>query len=39
MAEHRLTPATIGDSATITGDMPPGQTGSPAGDTSIPTEN
>jgi len=39
MAEHRLTPATIGDSATITGDMPSGQTGSPAGDTSIPTEN
>jgi small subunit ribosomal protein S1 len=39
MAEHRLSPATIGDTATITGDLPPGQTGSPAGDTSIPTEN
>jgi len=32
VAQHRLTPSTIGDSATITGTAP-------AGDTSIPTEN
>jgi small subunit ribosomal protein S1 len=32
MSQHRLAPTTIGDTATITG-------GAPAGDTSIPTEN
>jgi len=32
MSQHRLTPATIGESATFTG-------GAPLGDTSIPTEN
>jgi small subunit ribosomal protein S1 len=32
VAEHRLAPSTIGDTATITGTAP-------SGDTSIPTEN